>query len=144
MNLNEEPEQDLLELARRTQRMRARIAEILPRNVFRDSAWDIMLELFTAAEQKRVVCIKELILVSGETSTSALRRIDRLEAADLLCRSHDPNDHRRVSVALTPKGDEGMRAMLVSLCPPDHGAGRMHPAERTIGHPNGQAEWARH
>jgi len=80
----------LLDLARQLQRMRAKAAKLFPRDVFRDSAWDMVLELFIAGQQQRVVCVKELIFVSGETSTSALRRIDRLEAAELLHRWGDP------------------------------------------------------
>lgn len=109
------PAPSLLDLARQMQIMRARAVDLFPREVFRDSAWDLMLELFVAEQQKRLVCVKELILVSGETSTSALRRIDALEAAQLLRRCNDPADHRRVSVALTVKGGEAMRAVLHSL-----------------------------
>jgi DNA-binding MarR family transcriptional regulator len=112
----------LLDLARQLQRMRAKAAKLFPRDVFRDSAWDMVLELFIAGQQHRVVCVKELIFVSGETSTSALRRIDRLEAAELLHRSHDPDDHRRMAVTLTDKGDAAMRAMLHSLFPGDASA----------------------
>ncbi len=65
----------LLDLARQLQRMRAKAAKLFPRDVFRDSAWDMVLELFIAGQQHRVVCVKELIFVSGETSTSA--RADR-------------------------------------------------------------------
>ncbi|WP_436827218.1 winged helix DNA-binding protein [Sphingomonas sp. DT-207] len=75
----------------------------------------MVLELFVAGQEKRAVCIKELILISGETSTSALRRIDRLETAELLRRAHDSGDHRRVVVTLTAKGEGAMSAMLQSL-----------------------------
>ncbi len=113
-------EPSMLDLARRMQRARARMAKLFPRDVFRDSAWEMMLELFVAAQLKRVVCVKELILVSGEKSTSALRRIDRLELAEMLRRCHDPVDHRRHAVVLTAKGDAAMRAMLLSLFDPDY------------------------
>jgi hypothetical protein len=105
----------LLELARKTQVTRGKIAKLFPRNVFRDSAWDLMLELFVGAQEQRSVCVKQLVLVSGETSTSALRRIDSLEQAGLLRRCHDPKDQRRVSVILTPAGEEAMTAMLSHL-----------------------------
>lgn len=112
-------DRSLPDLARQLQHMRAKAAKLFPRDVFRDSAWDMVLELFIAGQENRVICVKELIFVSGETSTSALRRIDRLEAAGLLSRSHDPDDHRRMAVTLTSKGDEAMRAMLHSLFPHD-------------------------
>jgi len=105
----------LLDLARRLQRARAKFSGLFPRDVFRNSAWEMMLELFVAAQLDRMVCVKELILVSGEPSTSALRRIDRLEAAGLLHRSHDSSDHRRVAIALTDKGHSAMRTMLHNL-----------------------------
>lgn len=105
----------LLDLARQTKAMRAHIAQFFPRDVFRDSAWDMMLELFIADEQNRPLCVKELILVSGESSTSALRRIDRLEGAGLLRRRTDPADHRRLAVTLTQRGTDAMTAMLRHL-----------------------------
>jgi DNA-binding MarR family transcriptional regulator len=109
----------LLRLALQAQRMRKTVAALFPRDVFRDFAWDILLELFVAEQRGRAICVKDLILVSGETSTSALRRIDRLEGAGLLQRRHDSPDHRRVSVALTAKGDEAMTALLRSLIIPE-------------------------
>jgi DNA-binding MarR family transcriptional regulator len=99
--------------------MRKTVATLFPRDVFRDFAWDILLELFVAEQRGRAICIKDLILVSGETSTSALRRIVRLEDAGFLQRRHDTADHRRVSVALTAKGDVAMTALLRSLILPE-------------------------
>lgn len=110
-----EPQLALIDFARQTQAMRAKVAKIFPRDIFRDSAWDMMLELFVAARERRSVCVKQLVLISGETPTSALRRIDRLEEAGLLLRRTDPADHRRVMIELAPKGDEAMCAMLRNL-----------------------------
>lgn len=109
----------LLRLALQAQKMRATVAKLFPRDVFRDFAWDILLELFVSEQRGRAICVKDLILVSGETSTSALRRIDRLEDAGLLQRRHDSPDQRRVSVALTAKGDDAMTALLRSLILPE-------------------------
>lgn len=108
-------EPSLLDLARQTKVMRANTAQFFPRDIFRDSAWDMMLELFICEQQDRALCVKELILVSGESSTSALRRIDRLESAGLLRRTTDPADHRRLTVTLTQRGTDAMTAMLRHL-----------------------------
>ena len=53
--------------------------------------------------------------MSGESTTSAMRRIDRLQEAGLLSRRPDPTDHRRVRVRLTGKGYAAMAAMLEHL-----------------------------
>jgi DNA-binding MarR family transcriptional regulator len=108
-------EATLLHLAQQTKAMRANTAQFFPRDIFRDSAWDMMLELFICEQQDRALCVKELILVSGESSTSALRRIDRLESAGLLRRATDPADHRRLTVTLTQRGTDAMTAMLRHL-----------------------------
>jgi DNA-binding MarR family transcriptional regulator len=105
----------LIDLARQAQKMRAIVARMFPRDVLKDSAWDMLLELFVATQEFRVLCVKQLILVSGETSTSALRRIDRLEETGMIRRRGDAADHRRVTVEMTLKGEEAMTAMLRSL-----------------------------
>ncbi|WP_260923439.1 MarR family transcriptional regulator [Novosphingobium sp. 9] len=105
----------LLECAKRLLSSRQRIAKIAPRGLFRDSAWDMMLELFISSEQNTTIYIKQLMLVSGETAASAMRRIDRLAAANFLERIPDIFDHRRVVVKLTQRGKEAMKIMLNDL-----------------------------
>lgn len=98
----------LLAIAIRMRRARERVRMLFPSDLFRDSAWDMMLELFIAQGQRRHLCVKELILVSGESSSSALRRIDGLQGAGLIARRHDARDHRRIWVELTDKGHTAM------------------------------------
>lgn len=115
----DDPAPAMLAVARQMQSMRAKAVRYFPRDTMRHCEWDIMLELYVARLENRIVCIKELVIASRETSTSALRRIDRLEAAGMLLRSPHFVDHRRVAVALTTKGSEAMTAMLRGLLPPD-------------------------
>lgn len=75
-----------------------------PQSLFRETAWEMMLDLFIAHEERRRLCVKDLILATSETPTSALRKIDTLEALDLLERRTDPIDHRRVLVVLSERG----------------------------------------
>lgn len=105
----------LLARARQARELRRKMSSLLPGHLFVDPAWDIMLELVIAAEEGRAPCVKELILVSGESATSALRRIDRLQASGLIHRRLDQNDHRRVLVGLTEQGHKGMSGMLAHM-----------------------------
>lgn len=105
----------LLSLARQTQQARINCSRHFPKNVFRDSAWDIMLELFIVAEEGRSLCVKETMAVSGESATGTLRRIEGLEEASLVVRRYDPRDHRRMLVELTAKGRHAMVSFLHHL-----------------------------
>ena len=75
------PSRSLVALARQTQQARINCSQHFPKHVFRDAAWDIMLELFIVAEEGRNMCVKETMAVSGESATSTMRRIEGLEEA---------------------------------------------------------------
>jgi DNA-binding MarR family transcriptional regulator len=99
-------------LAQQLLRARTKSGRFFPKDIFRDSAWDMMLELFLAGQKGRHVCVKELALAAEETPASAMRRIDRLQEANLIRRRSDPRDHRRVLVELTEGGNEAMHGLL--------------------------------
>jgi len=105
----------LLARARQARQLRARMSHFLPRDLLVDPAWDMMIDLFVAAGTGERLYVKDLTLMSGESTTSAMRRIDRLQEAELLSRHPDPTDHRRVRVRLTGKGYTAMAAMLEHL-----------------------------
>ena len=106
---------NLAEAAQRFIDMRNECASILPKNMLRDIAWDLMLELFLAAEQGHRPFIKQLESIAGEPIANAMRRIDHLEESGLLSRRQDDHDHRRVHVSLTRKGYLAMANMLRHL-----------------------------
>lgn len=106
---------NLVARAQQVRDARAKCASFFPKEVFRDSAWDMMLELFIMQEQGRATCVKELTSVSGETATGTIRRIDRLEEVRLIRRRSDPRDHRRVLIDLTESGRDAMIALLRHL-----------------------------
>ena len=112
------PHVNLVQAARAMLSARIKSAKYFPKTLFRDSAWDMMLELFVAGEERRRICVKQLMGVAGESSTGTMRRIDRLEEAGLIGRSPDPQDHRRVIVELSESGRAAMAAMLRDLYDP--------------------------
>lgn len=109
------PRASLLALARQTQQARIHCSAHFPKHVFRDSAWDIMLELFITAEEGRTLCVKDIMAISGESATGTIRRIEGLEEAQLVVRRYDPRDHRRMLVELSGRGREAMISFLEHL-----------------------------
>lgn len=98
--------------ARQLLRARLRTARITPGGLLSDTAWDMMLELFIHAEQGEPLYVKQLLLLSGGSTTAAMRRIDRLERAGFIERRPDPVDGRRVVVRLGAAGRAAMLAVL--------------------------------
>lgn len=101
--------------ARRMLRTRKIVAQHVPRNVSRDTFWDIAFELFVCCAEGKHPCVKQVIIASGETSTTALRHIDRLENAGLIERMPDKEDHRRSLIGFSAKGLTAMGAILESM-----------------------------
>ncbi|RXZ64669.1 MarR family winged helix-turn-helix transcriptional regulator [Pelagerythrobacter rhizovicinus] len=105
-------ERELVECARRLISLRKEVDKHIPPGLVKDFAWDILLELFINGEEGGIVYVKQLMLASGATPTSAMRLIDRLEDEELIERAPDPLDHRRVIVGLSERGRNAMIALL--------------------------------
>lgn len=105
-------ERRLVDGARKLLRARLNLMRVTPKNLMRDSAWDMMLVMFINDEEGGILYVKQLIGVSHDAPASAIRRIDRLEDAGLVERQPDTLDHRRVIVRLSELGRETMLGML--------------------------------
>lgn len=98
-----------VELARQTYDDRRRRNKIFRSDeLFGEPAWDILLDLFIAAKERRRVSVTSACIGSAVPSTTALRWISILEREGLLTREADPGDARRVYVRLSPRGYEAM------------------------------------
>lgn len=86
----------------------------LPRNLFRDEAWDMMLELYIAEHEYKNTLVKHLLLLSP-SMTAGMRRIDGLEGAGLIVRSRAQRDYRCVIVHLTERGRMAIGVLLQDL-----------------------------
>lgn len=98
-----------VELARQTYEDRRRRHKIFQSDeLFGEPAWDILLDLFIAAKERRRVSVTSACIGSAVPSTTALRWISILERQGFLTREADPGDARRVYVRLSPSGYEAM------------------------------------
>lgn len=105
----------LLDCARMTRSARARHSDAFPKGVFRDRAWDIMIELFIANGEGRTLCMKDAMVIAEDSPAGSVRRVDSLEDAGLVNRAGDPDDHRRVLLSLSEAGTKAMTGFFRDL-----------------------------
>jgi len=104
-----------VELARQTYDDRRRRTKIFrTEDLFGEPAWDILLDLFVAAKERRRVSVTSACIGSAVPSTTALRWISILEKQGLLVREADPGDARRVYVKLSARGYAAMLEYFAS------------------------------
>jgi len=107
------PDADLAELARIAYRDRRRREEIFKiEGLFSEPAWDILLDLFVAANERRSISVMSACIASTVPATTALRWITALEQQGILERKGDPKDARRTFVRLSPQGFQLMSDYL--------------------------------
>jgi DNA-binding MarR family transcriptional regulator len=85
-------------------RLRRRRERTFNLGYFGDAAWDILLELERAQRMGHKIAITDIGVESRIPLTTVLRYLTRLEKDGLITRRVDPNDRRRVFVALTSDG----------------------------------------
>lgn len=95
--------------------VRLRRNDALGTPVFRDPAWDMLLDLMVAADEARPVSVSGLCHASGVPTTTALRHVDRLAALGLLTRTPDPDDKRRFWVQGSPDTLARVREIVARL-----------------------------
>jgi len=83
--------------------------------LFVDPAWHMLLDLMENHLQEKQVSVSSLYIVSGVSAATASRRLDEMEAADLVRRWLDPNDGRRQLVALSERSITSMLSYLSAL-----------------------------
>lgn len=81
-------------------------------DLFGEAAWDILLDLFIAANVNKRVSVTSACIASGVPATTALRWVTILMERGLIERQEDPDDRRRVFVRLTKQGWDAMTRCL--------------------------------
>lgn len=98
-----------VELARSAYRDRRRRANIFADGtLFGEPAWDILLDLFIAAKERKRLPVTSACIGAAVPATTALRWLTVLEEKGLIVRENDASDARRVFVRLSSDGYEKM------------------------------------
>lgn len=105
---------ELQATARALLRARARRPELLGVELFRDPAWDILLDLYANGGEEGMM-VSALCQAAGVPPTTALRYVYKLvEAGNLVCEDH-PQDQRRTMVRMAPHMPERMEQILTIM-----------------------------
>jgi DNA-binding MarR family transcriptional regulator len=83
--------------------------------LFADPAWDILLDLMAARLEGKDVGVSSLCIAAAVPPTTALRRIQEMTEAGLLERVADPQDGRRIFVALSSHAVETMEHYMAAM-----------------------------
>lgn len=78
--------------------------QLVASDLFADPAWDILLDLMAARLEGSQVSVSSLCIAAAVPPTTALRWIRQLTDRGLLVREADPDDGRRVFIALSDAG----------------------------------------
>jgi DNA-binding MarR family transcriptional regulator len=89
--------------------------QFLPAELFHEPAWDMLLALFAARDDRMPMNIKALVSMSDAPVTTSQRWIEHLHKLKLIDRVIDPTDRRRVEISLSHAGDQQMKAYLRAL-----------------------------
>jgi hypothetical protein len=104
------------EVARSSYRERRRRSEIFDDpTLFGEPAWDIMLDLFIAAKERKRLPVTSACIGAAVPVTTALRWLTVLEDKGLILRENDTADARRVFVRLSTDGYEKMIAYFSNV-----------------------------
>ena len=93
-----------VERIRQIRDIRAKRREFFPGGMFSDPAWEILLTLYAAHLEQQRLSITRLAAEAQVPATTVLRWMSSLEVADLIVRTGDITDNRRVFVRLSQKG----------------------------------------
>ena len=83
---------------------RRRRAELFGPDLFGEPAWDILLDLFIAAETGKRISVRSACIGAAVPLTTALRWLVMLETRGLILRHSDETDGRRSYVCLSQAG----------------------------------------
>lgn len=105
----------LLTSARRLLRERRLRERMFDGTEFGEPAWDILLNLYIAHHEGKLVSVSSLCIAAGVPATTALRWISTMEVRGQLRRHRDPIHKRRMFMSLSADALSAMDRYLTAL-----------------------------
>lgn len=105
-----------LTLARKAYALRRRRAVIFGNpDLFGEPAWDILLDLYIAQADGKIVSVSSACIGSAAPATTGLRWLGVLAEEGLVVRENDADDQRRVMVRLSTAGLAAMNRFFEAV-----------------------------
>jgi DNA-binding MarR family transcriptional regulator len=101
-----------LAVVRSILRLRRLRDQFLEPALFADPAWDMLLDLTAARLERRRVAVSSLCIAAAVPPTTALRWITTMTDQGLLARRPDPDDGRRIFIALSEAASAAMTGYI--------------------------------
>jgi DNA-binding MarR family transcriptional regulator len=108
-------ERQRAKVVRRMLRQRRMREQYFPADLFADPAWDMLLDLYAARLERQPVSVSSLCIAAAVPATTALRWIKTMTDAGLFVREADPQDGRRIFIALVEGAHEAMTRYFEAL-----------------------------
>ena len=89
--------------------------DYFPAELFHEPAWDMLLALFVAHEDRKTLNVKSLVGSANAPVTTSQRWIDHLHKLKLIDRVIDPVDRRRMEISLSDVGRQAVVTYLQRL-----------------------------
>lgn len=96
----------------RGRRLRERF---IPGELFGEPAWDMLLDLYAAGLEGRLISVSSACLASAVPPTTGLRWLNKLIESGLIERSDDASDARRANVSLSETGQEAIGNWVIAF-----------------------------
>lgn len=100
---------------RRMLRQRRMREQFFPADLFADPAWDMLLDLYAAQLERQPVSVSSLCIAAAVPATTALRWIKTMTDAGLFVRQDDPQDGRRIFIALADRAGDALTRYFEAL-----------------------------
>lgn len=100
---------------RRMLRQRRMREQYFPADLFADPAWDMLLDLYAARLERQPVSVSSLCIAAAVPATTALRWIKTMTDAGLFLREDDPQDGRRIFIALAEGASDALARYFEAL-----------------------------
>lgn len=100
---------------RRMLRQRRMREQYFPADLFADPAWDMLLDLYAARLERQPVSVSSLCIAAAVPATTALRWIKTMTDAGLFIREADPQDGRRIFIALAEAAFDALARYFEAL-----------------------------